>query len=113
MIITGGMPTATPVLSSAPVRPLTSREIAKILCSILSGVADPDRILVGSFSGVLDSAGPCRDSVGLHDLWAAAFLATVAGFYTWCRPIDVETALAWIRAHVGMFHDGAVDVPAS
>jgi len=82
-----------------------------ILCGILSGMAAADAAEVASFQPMLEVVGPKltadlirrSDGIGILLSWQTAFCATVAALYDWCYPIDIETALAWMRASLPAF----------
>lgn len=97
-------------------RPLTSREISKVLSGIIGGViaTSPTQkhFVVEVVRSVIDR-DPTRitnivpvelqDDCRHFDLcpsWACAFSATVSGLRGWCDPADVHTALAWIADHL-------------
>jgi len=99
-------------LDPAPVRPLTSREISKVLCSIIGGVVafDPgSAALVPDILSAITAPAP-HDLRALNERatsincrgasWAIALAATVSGLRGWCRPHDVDAALAWVAEHL-------------
>ena len=94
-------------LSSDDIRPLTSREIKQVLCAILTAVASIEPDEVDTFAGLLDLVGPVisfenqrSDRHVCLPSWRTAFSATVSGFYQWCDPVEVETAIAWIAQNL-------------
>ncbi len=109
------VPTRAPAtLSADDVRPLTSREIAQVLCSILDAISQIEPDEVATFSGLLDLCGPVisfenqrSDRHVCLPSWRTAFSATVAGFYKWCDPVEVETAITWIAQNLpNLFRQG-------
>lgn len=121
------MPHST-TLDPADARPLTSREISKVLCSIIAGVVVYDPAARSSMPEVLAAvrtgtapagavddlawrrtvprqkyAGggiPITPSFGQPASWATALSATVAGFRGWCAPNDIATALTWVTENL-------------
>lgn len=95
-------------LDPAPVRQLTSHELAKIFSGMLGGIAASDPPAVADFVGLLEFSMFKLD----HDAallphpgtapssWHTAMLSTVQGLITWCRPTDIHTALLWMRQNV-------------
>ncbi len=116
------MPTPT-VLDPREARPLTSREISKVLSGIIGGVvaANPkardhvagvvDAVLRGDSTQMVESfvTGLRPGHVGgniiplnIYPTWACAFSATVAGLKGWCNPTDVRTALHWVAENLNL-----------
>jgi hypothetical protein len=92
------MPIAT--LDPREARPLTSREISKVLCSIIGGVVTADPDAHPRVPAVLELVRksplelmrkPCSPAS-----WETALAATVAGFYGWCKQSDIHTAIHWV-----------------
>lgn len=107
-----------PILDPRPPRPLTSNEISKILCSILSTVGAVDPTQVNAYKDVLaasrvivglTSAGDVGRAIlgidrNVGATWRTAFAATVGGFLRWCERAEVTTAVIWIEENLdGMF----------
>lgn len=97
------------VLSVDAIRPLTSRELSTILCSILRAVATIEPEEIDAFATLLDTVGPAvaaenhrtdRNEHVCLPSWRIAFAATVSGFYTWCDPQEIETAVEWISQNL-------------
>lgn len=92
-------------------RPLTSREISKVLCSIIAGVVVYDP---ASRHFVPDVIAACRRHATIMEAdavvspfmpeqpatWAAAISATVSGLRGWCAPPDIAAALAWVAENL-------------
>lgn len=91
------------VLDPREARPLTSREIAKVLLGVLGGVAahDPEVQRSGDLRKAIKKADP-RAVCELRRpvTWMVAFRATVAGLRGWCDEREVNTALAWLDENV-------------
>ena len=107
-------------LDAAPPRPLTSREISKLLCAILHGVYTVDPTASADFDPLLATSAAIAE-IDLNDvsrlmaqldelaksttmpkakaLWHAAITATVGGLTHWCALADIQTAIAWVREH--------------
>ena len=98
------------VLDPRDARPLTSREISKVLCGIIGGVTAFSPSTTYAVPHVLEAlrrggsiqfvdamaiSEPESTSNDPDPPWAAALTATVYGLRGWCDPHDVETALAW------------------
>ena len=86
-------------LDPAAARPLTSREISKVLIAILGGVAATVPGAMDRVPTILDYAAKERPGT-LHMSWEIAFTATVAGFRGWCKPSDIATAVAWVAENL-------------
>jgi len=111
-------------LDPAPVRPLTSREISKVLCSIIGGAVAYDpwvaEFVPDVLSAITAPAPHDLHALNLHvtcDLrsasWAIALAATVSGLRGWCRPGDVDTALAWVVEHLDTVLATTLEQPAA
>lgn len=100
-------------------RPLTSREIAKVLCGIIGTLPTHDPPALDILDTVLVMLAEGRHDLDELDLmvsrvaelkmpaitycgmtWAAALGATVMGLRGWCKPNDVQTALLWISQNL-------------
>jgi hypothetical protein len=119
------MPSAV-ALDPREARPLTSREISKVVCSIIAGVVAYDQ---DAREVVPDVIKAVRESVAMEEInaiaqrrirnghprpdyvsvlskvylgpsWACALIGTVAGLRGWCAPKDVDTALAWVAENL-------------
>lgn len=107
-------------LSALPERPLTSREITKVLTSIIGGVVVSEPSVHAIIPELLEHA---RGDTGeifvgdreierkrhrLHQIpsWEIAFMATISGLRGWCSPSDVDTALAWIEENLPRIYTG-------
>lgn len=102
------MPTNA-TLSSEPVRRLTSREIAHILCSILAGMSRISPCEVKDLRGLMSGRAPVPAWYGAGTMtWQTAYLATVASFYAWCDRSEVDMAIEWMRGMVATGQDIAV-----
>ncbi len=103
------------VVLSDVARPLNSHEISKVFCSILAGVAAVEPGEVAGFGTLVDLAKALATSTDTDIIkaareqihrkagaptWRTAFSATVAGFYGWCAPLDVELALTWVSQNI-------------
>ena len=86
------------VLDPRDARPLSSREIAKVLLGLLGGVVVHEPEARGEIPGMLAVELKRPGAVvGIRRAsWKTAFRATVAGLRGWCNERDVNTALAWI-----------------
>ncbi len=105
------------ILDPRDARPLTSREISKVLCGIVGGIANDERMNHPSgharIAGVLREVRDGQADVTYLDAyasgvprlgsptWASALVATIAGLRGWCKPHDVQTALVWISENIG------------
>lgn len=109
-------------LDDHEVRPLNSRQVNRILCSVIAGVvaADPNiKIRVPQVIQLLK-----RPAIGAHALarqdearrsctpacdvsWEIALLATISGLRTWCEPDAVDHALAWIDLNLDTVYASA------
>ena len=104
-------------LDPLPVRALTSREIAKVLASIIGGVVAADHrarhrvaiVIAHVRARYLGRGNPIEERnrefrqhrfVGADPCWEVALLATVAGLRGWCNPKDVATAIDWVDANL-------------
>lgn len=120
------------VLSIAEPRPLTSREISKVLCAMLNGVAVAHPPDIESFPTALDFVIATnelmqRGKMDLHTrelaervkeftlvapgvaTWFTALVATVGGFYAWCHAVDVDTAVLWVAENLSRMFPGKAD----
>ncbi len=101
--------TTPTTLDPRDARPLTSREISKVLCGIIGGVAvfSPDtRHEMPLVLEVLRRGGSIENANLLASqlltpgrraaTWAAALGATVISLRGWCDPRDVDTAISWV-----------------
>jgi hypothetical protein len=107
---------AVAVLDPREARPLTSREIGKVLSGILGGVVAVNPRARQHVAGVVEAVLRKEDarSIGhtyrndviagldICPSWAVAFSATVSGLRGWCEHSDVQTALRWISENVGL-----------
>jgi hypothetical protein len=101
---------SVPTLDPRDARPLTSREISKVLCAIIGSVvtADPrTRERVPQVLGLTKTPHTTAmlevARAGVHPCppsWELAFAATVSGFRGWCDPKDVDTAIEWVDCHL-------------
>lgn len=106
------------VLDPREARPLTSREISKVLAGIIGGVVATNPRARPHVAGVVDAVIR-SDSMaivnrlalgGIHNAgaldicptWACAFSATVAGLTGWCDPKDIRTALHWVAENLNL-----------
>ena len=100
-------------LSTAPVRPLTNREISKFLCAMLNGIAVIEPGVTAEFPEVIDLSMRLLElehdgGDALRQLckgqekatWRVAVGATVSGLKHWCERVDIETALMWVRENL-------------
>lgn len=109
--------TTQPTLDPRDARPLTSREISKVLCGIIGGVAvfNPDTrdemplvLEVLRRGGTLEQAEATSSKLLAPGkrrpttTWAAALGATVWSLRGWCNPRDVDTAIAWVAENLSM-----------
>jgi|SRR6185295_12623769 len=107
--------TTPAVLDPREARPLTSREISKVLCGIIGGVAvfNPDTrdempmvLEVLKRGGTIEHADAVASKLLAPDrkrpttTWAAALGATVCSLRGWCAPADVETAISWVAENL-------------
>lgn len=105
------------------VRPLTSKEMARILVNILKGVAASHPASVRQFPRAVATArsvlsGPLQCSfdellesmaeVGARfdaelpeGAWCVPFVFTVSGFTTWCQHGDVDAAVSYLEQNLG------------
>ncbi len=103
----------TTKLDPREARPLTSREISKVICGIIGGVVTYDqdaRAVVPEVIKAVRANSPLREVNYLAQRslparrrgtsWACALSATVAGLRGWCDPKDVETALSWVAENL-------------
>lgn len=110
----------TTQLDPRDARPLTSREISKVLCSIIAGVVVYDERARAAVPAVIDAVRrSAPDDEVTNDgwwkrrseaqryfvrsreaSWATALSATVSGFRGWCDPSDIATALSWVADHL-------------
>lgn len=99
-------------------RPLTSREISKVLAGIIGGVVSvspSQRHFVyevirsaivkesARSANVIPALSWSGEHTALLDIcpsWACAFSATVSGLRGWCDPADVQTALNWLAENI-------------
>lgn len=84
------------VLDPRDARPLTSREIAKVLLGMISGVVTHDPDARKYIPKALECARPGAILEIRRASWIVAFRATVAGMRGWCDEREVNTALAWL-----------------
>lgn len=109
---------APTTLDPADARPLTSREISKVLCSIIAGVVvfDPAaRPAIPAVIAAVRREAPSSEATNIGWLyraraahtfrlteasWATALSATVSGLRGWCAPNDIAAALAWVAENV-------------
>jgi hypothetical protein len=105
-------------LDPADVRPLTSREISKILCSIIGGVVAADarvkkrvpevlrlvRMQDGAHVLAIDDEARRACTPACDVSWEIALLATVSGLRTWCSPVDLEVAIEWTDANMAALY---------
>jgi TusA-related sulfurtransferase len=101
------------VLDPRDARPLTSREIAKLLVGVIAGVVahDPeahDEIPKAIKSGARDAILELKRAN-----WIVAFRATVASLRGWCDEREVNTALAWLGEHAGKIFPPGGGAPVS
>ncbi len=103
-------------LDTREARPLTSREISKVLCAILQGVwiLEPDattefaEVLDLSLRGILEVDAVRRlnkvelmiPGPNVKASWRTAVGATIGGFSTWCAQKDLETAVLWVSENL-------------
>lgn len=93
-------------LDQRPARPLTSREISKIIGGMLGGIAkcgvpmDDVRRTLNAITSVMMGDSPVVSSPQSHSdtSWAAALAGTIGGLASWCRKVEVLTALRWLLA---------------
>lgn len=118
----------TASLDPRDARPLTSREISKVLHSILQGIAVSSPATKDSFldlavrarqylnlwyasphsSELADPAAPFEQITdalsvacgGITASWQLAFVATVSGFISWCRRGAIDQALVWLTENM-------------
>jgi hypothetical protein len=109
------MPPAV-VLDPREARPLTSREISKVLSAIIAGVVTVNPRARGHVAAVVSDviqktsakaigARHCNmvaPSLDIAPSWAVAFSATVSGLNGWCDPGDVQTALRWVSENLNL-----------
>jgi hypothetical protein len=102
------------VLDTSDLRPLTSREISRILCGVVGCMAMHDDRVCATLPLVLEQiaqnssnletldmlANRDAPAVGAVPTWASALGATVAGLMGWCKPTDVRTAVIWTRENL-------------
>lgn len=89
--------TTQAVLDPREARPLTSREISKVLCAIIGGVIIADPKVRPRVPAVLGLAKTAPSSLmKAPATWEVALAATVSGFRGWCDPKDVDNALDWV-----------------
>lgn len=105
------------VLDHREARPLTSREISKVLSGIIGGVVAVNpraheyvAIVVDAVIREEAAASVDRKAYGIGGMsivptWACAFSATVTGMRGWCDPKDIRTALHWIAQNVNLICD--------
>ena len=92
-----------PILDPREARPLTSREISKILSSIIGGVVTADPHARERVPVVLELARTKTSELVRPTSpasWELAIGATVAGLRGWCDPRDVDIALRWVDANL-------------
>lgn len=105
------------MLDPRSARPLTSREISKVLSGIISGVVALSSNARDHVSEVVAAvirkettrhvnrlvvkAGP-GVALDIYPTWACAFSATVAGLRGWCEDADIQTALLWVSENVNL-----------
>lgn len=97
------MPTEPARLDPREARPLTSREISKVICAIIGGVVTVNPGVKPRVPTVLELArketpiaSPLPSGAQFGVSWEVALMATVAGFRGWCDPKDVDTAIEWV-----------------
>lgn len=101
------------VLDPRDARPLTSREISKILLGIIAGVLTHDPEAHKEVELALKQAEPGAVIALKRANWIVAFKATVSGLRGWCDERDVKTALVWLSENVGkIFPSGAGPIPS-
>ena len=98
-------------LDPADARPLTSREIAKLLCGVIGSMIayDPHLVTVSTVESVvtlliadpnglahLDYAAGMTSLPKSSPTWGSALGATILSLRSWCKPNDIQTALRWI-----------------
>ncbi len=97
--------TTTVTLDPNEARPLTNREISKVLCSIIGGVVTsypdvkarvPDILQIAKAGTVLEFAERTAKYGIAETSWEVALIATVSGLRGWCNPEDVDSALEWV-----------------
>lgn len=84
------------VLDPRDARPLTSREIAKVLLGMISGAVTHDPDARKQIPRALECAKPGAIIELRRATWIVAFRATVAGLRGWCDEREVNTALTWL-----------------
>ena len=111
-------------LDPSDARPLTSREIAKVLCSMLGGIMAADPQSKDRVPTVVQLARDRPTSVMRQDAimrttlpkcsvsWEVAFVVTISGLRGWCAPAEVDTALAWVSENVHLIYPGNVTLPS-
>ncbi len=97
-------------LDDREARPLTSREISKVLCAILTGVSavDAERRRFEELVRYIRVNGAAKLLSGLSTTsiptWRVAFAATVVGLEAWCAPVDINTALVWLAENMSLLY---------
>jgi hypothetical protein len=101
--------TTPATLDPRDARPLTSREISKVLCSIIGGVItiDPNaRPRVPAVLELVRSSPKSLMEPSSPASWEVALAATVSGLRGWCAPKDVDTAIDWVDQNLPLILNG-------